>query len=117
MPTGSGAAPGLVRGGLQQRHFTTPVRKAPVPATRRWCPDSNGVLYDRANYMGIRLGRAPRSAPLSTNDWSGRLFMITYTTLGLIFVPNGAPTSLLATTLPLLMAYPPHREVVASDKK
>ena len=47
---------------------------------------------------------------------SENLFHI-YTTLGLIFVPNGAPTSLLATTLPLLMAYPPHREVVASDKK
>ena len=39
-----------------------------------------------------------------------------YTTLRLISAPNGAPTSLLATTLPLLMAYPPHREVVASEK-
>ena len=26
-------------GGLQQRHFTTPVRKEPAPASRRWCPD------------------------------------------------------------------------------
>eukprot|EP01047_Picozoa_sp_COSAG01_P050809 COSAG01_NODE_5173_length_4436_cov_3.823611_7_plen_33_part_01 len=31
----------------------------------------NGEQYARANYMGIRLGRAPRSAPLSTNDWNG----------------------------------------------
>jgi hypothetical protein len=43
--------------------------------------------------------------------------MIIYTTLGLISVPNGAPTSLLATTLPLLMAYPLHREVAANDFK
>ena len=28
--------------------------------------------------MGIRLGRAPRSTLLSTNDWSRRLFMIIY---------------------------------------